>query len=90
MPHGQFDLIVVSEVAYYWQREDLERAVRLLAELQPSGGHLILVHYTELVADYPLTGDEVHNIWLSRPEWKLLLQRQGKGYRLDVLQRTDE
>ena len=87
MPDGLFDLIVISEVAYYWQREDLERAATLLANRQPVGGHLVLVHYTASVPDYPLTGDQVHDAWLARPEWRGIRQERGVGYRLDVLER---
>ena len=61
MTEGSFDLIVLSEVGYYWQREDLERTANLLADLQAPGSHLVLVHYTAPVTDYPLTGDEVHD-----------------------------
>jgi alkylation response protein AidB-like acyl-CoA dehydrogenase len=87
MPEGAFDLIVLSEVGYYWQREDLERTATLLAELQPPGAHLVLVHYTAPVPDYPLTGDEVHTAWLARPEWRSLKQERRTGYRLDLLER---
>ncbi|WP_263382573.1 SAM-dependent methyltransferase [Granulicella arctica] len=87
MPEGLFDLIVVSEVAYYWQREDLERAASLLAERQAAGSHLVLVHFTAPVPDYPLTGDEVHDAWLARSEWVGVRQERRAGYRLDVLER---
>ena len=40
MPEGEFDLIVVSEVAYYWQLPDLERAATGLAQRHATGGHL--------------------------------------------------
>lgn len=43
MPIGTFDLIVISEVAYYWQQADLEHAADRLAAQHISGGHLILV-----------------------------------------------
>ena len=84
---GSFDLIVISEVAYYWQRQDLQRAATMLAQHQPAGGHLVLVHLTEPVPDYPLTGDEVHEAWLARSEWRSLKQFRGERYRIDVLER---
>ena len=84
---GEYDLIVVSEVAYYWQREDLDRAMTMIAEHQPAGGQLVLVHYTQLVPDYPLTGDEVHEAWLARPEWRRVGQSRAEKYRIDVLER---
>lgn len=88
-PDGTFDLVVVSEVAYYWQREDLERAADTLAARQQPGGHLLLVHLTEPVPDYPLTGDQVHESWLARPEWRLVTGHREGRYRLDLLQRGE-
>lgn len=87
MPAEDFDLVVISEVAYYWQRADLERAMTLLALHHRQGGHLVLVHFTPPVADYPLTGDEVHTLWLARSDWKLLHESRHDTYRLSVLER---
>ena len=86
-PTGSFDLVVVSEVAYYWNGADLQRAMTLLAAHQSPGGHLVLVHWTPPVHDYPLTGDEVHTAWLNRPEWRTLQDVSRERYRLSVLER---
>ena len=88
LPEGSFDLIVVSEVGYYWQQADLEYAADRLATIQPRGGHLMLVHLTEDVPDYPLNGDEVHDYWLGRPEWSSLDSLRHGRFRLDLLQRN--
>ena len=87
-PHGVFDLIVLSEVAYYWARPDFERAMERLAMHHAPEGHLVLVHWTPFVADYPLTGDEVHDLCLARSEWKLISDEHRPQYRISVLQRT--
>ncbi|WBO84661.1 SAM-dependent methyltransferase [Hymenobacter yonginensis] len=88
----QFDLVVLSEVGYYWALPDLERvATALLAALQP-GGHLLLVHWTPPVHDYPLTGDEVHNFFLAQtgPNAPLMHVHghRAEQYRLDLLSRN--
>jgi alkylation response protein AidB-like acyl-CoA dehydrogenase len=88
-PDDCFDLIVVSEVAYYWQQADLALAADELAARHLPGGHLILVHLTEHVPDYPLTGDEVHEYWLTRPEWRPIHSERRDRFRLDVLERSD-
>ena len=90
-PAQQFDLILVSEVGYYWAPADLEKAAQLLIDALPGGGHLVLVHWTPPVHDYPLTGDEVHEHFLSQagasgPLRHLLGQRHDT-YRLDVLEK---
>ena len=87
MPEGQFDLIVISEVAYYWSLADLEKAADELAARHGRGGHLVLVHLTEKVPDYPLTGDEVHAYWLSRKEWTRVGGERRERFRIDVLEK---
>ena len=91
-PDGVFDLILVSEVGYYLAMPDLlvfrERAFRGLVP----GGHLLLVHWTPLVHDYPLTGDEVHETFLASAApggpVRHLTGRQEEKYRLDLFERV--
>ena len=91
-PTERFDLVLLSEVGYYWATEDLHRAAeRITASLWP-GGVLVLVHWTLPVHDYPLTGDAVHMHFLSLatpggPLQHLSGQREA-SYRLDVLLRS--
>ena len=88
-PRQSFDLIVLSEVGYYWSPADLAHAADLLiAGLKP-GGQLLLVHWTPPVHDYPLTGDDVHEFFLTKtaengPLHHLTDQRY-ETYRLDLL-----
>lgn len=89
-PDDSFDLILVSEVAYYWSMEDLHQArQQMLDHLQP-GGHLLLVHWTPKVHDYPLTGDEVHAEFMAMTgEGKPLHYLHGhrmETYRLDLFE----
>ncbi|UFH56942.1 class I SAM-dependent methyltransferase [Spirosoma sp. KNUC1025] len=90
-PDGPFDLILLSEVGYYLAMNDLQRArQQLLAHLQ-TGGHVLLVHWTPFVPDYPLTGDQVHEQFLAiagegQPLRHLLGQRMDT-YRLDLFQK---
>ncbi|QNH61769.1 class I SAM-dependent DNA methyltransferase [Hymenobacter sediminicola] len=87
-----FDLIVLSEVGYYWALPDLQLASeKLLNALRP-GGHLLLVHWTPPVHDYPLTGDEVHEFFLAQAvasdsPLKHLHGHRAEQYRLDLLAR---
>ncbi len=86
-PSGPFDLIVLSEVAYYWSSAVLDQAIAAVAALQPVGGHLVLVHWTPTVRDYPLTGDEVHDRWLIQPQWRVVHSERAAQFRLDLLER---
>lgn len=87
----QFDLILVSEVGYYWSAADLARAAdQLIARLQPNG-QLLLVHWTPPVHDYPLTGDDVHEHFLAKADeggpLRHLAGQRHETYRLDLLER---
>lgn len=87
-PDAQFDLILVSEVGYYWSPDDFARAQEeILTHLLP-GGQLMLVHWTPPVHDYPLTGDEVHEAFLKTEGLKHLSGHREETYRLDVLERV--
>ncbi|SET84082.1 SAM-dependent methyltransferase [Hymenobacter actinosclerus] len=91
-PQGQFDLILVSEVGYYWSPADLARAADQIVAALPAGGQLVLVHWTPPVHDYPLTGDAVHEFFLAKatPDGPLrhLHGQRHEKYRLDVLEKT--
>jgi len=90
-PQRSFDLIVLSEVGYYWSLADLERARVLIADHLEPGGHLLLVHWTPVVADYPLTGNEVHRRFLASAGPGNALEHRGgrreASYRLDLFER---
>lgn len=91
-PDEQFDLTVLSEVGYYWSWEDLQKAQQLMLHHLEPGGHLLLVHWTPY-ADYydnPLSGDEVHNAFLTLPssQIKHLGGDRAEKYRLDLFERV--
>jgi SAM-dependent methyltransferase len=91
-PEGQFDLILLSEVGYYWSKPDLARAADQMLAALPAGGQLLLVHWTPVVPDYPQTGDEVHEFFLdkARPGGPLrhVHGHHADKYRLDLFERT--
>ncbi len=86
--HGMFDLILVSEVAYYFAPPELELLADKLAAHQDAGSDLVLVHFTPVVPDYPATGDQVHEYFLKRPEWTAVNGSREPRYRLDVLRKA--
>ena len=90
-PDGEFDLIVLSEVAYYWSMTDLRGALDWCCERLRPGGALLLVHWTHPVHDYPLGGDEVHDEALARTASRLRRAHAERhaDYRLDVLVAPD-
>jgi SAM-dependent methyltransferase len=73
-PEGQFDLIVLSEILYYFAGPDLGQVLDLaVAALRP-GATLLAVHWRHPVAEYPRSGDDVHAALAARPELARLAQ----------------
>lgn len=90
-PQEQLDLVVLSEVGYYWSREALQTTKVRITNALVEGGHLLLVHWTPFVHDYPLTGDQVHEAFLDESDGLPLRHLQGaraEKYRIDLLERT--
>ena len=91
-PDDQYNLIVVSEVGYYWSWDDLAKAQERILEALLPGGHLLLVHWI-LPTNYPLTGDEVHEAFHKAAQTTgSLMHRHHQRtaqYRLDVWERAE-
>lgn len=90
-PDDSFDLIILSEVGYYLALDDLRQARQLMLDRLVQGGHLLLVHWTPVVPDYPLTGDQVHEQFMAvagdRQPLVHLLNQRADTYRLDLFQK---
>lgn len=82
-PSGEFDLVVLSEVGYYWGATGLERALDSIRTSLTPHGVLIACHWRHPVSDYPLTGDEVHAA-LARQEWHRVVSHIEADFILDV------
>ena len=88
LPTGPFDLIVCSEILYYWSEEVLVGALPRLEQALAPGGSLIAVHWRPETRTYPLQGDEVHAI--LRRELSVLehaAEHVEDSYRLDRFDR---
>ena len=81
---------MLSEVGYYFALPDLLRLRERCATRLVTGGHLLLVHWTPPVPDYPLTGDEVHAAFAEATgsAWRHLQGQREEKYRLDLFERV--
>jgi SAM-dependent methyltransferase len=65
-PAEPFDLVVLSEVAYYLDAGLLAEVLRREFARMP-GVTVVAAHWRHAVADYPLSGDGVHDIIAATP-----------------------
>jgi SAM-dependent methyltransferase len=75
-PKGTYDLIVLSEVLYYFDKSDFERVAQSCIDSISQDGEIVLCHWLG-ETDYPLTGVEAselfaHHIKPAMPVHSLL------------------
>ena len=90
-PVGPFDLILASDVLYYWTTDDLRSAARRIADSLAPGGRFVAIHFGLPVAGGS-TGEVVHDLLQScLPLTHVHSDRRdigsGRPYRIDVWER---
>ena len=83
-PAGPFDLVVCSELLYYWDRPTLEAALGVMVESLAPGGRLIAVHFRPPSRIDPLTGDVVHALLRERLALAHVGAEANDRFRIDV------
>ncbi|KTS12527.1 SAM-dependent methyltransferase [Microbacterium testaceum] len=86
-PEGVFDLVVLSEVAYYWAGADLGRGLTASVGSLREDGHLVACHWRHPVSEYPWTGDDVHDALAARPDLVRLVRHEEEDFVLEVFAR---
>ncbi|TSJ36451.1 methyltransferase [Mucilaginibacter corticis] len=90
-PEELFDLVVMSEVGYFFAMEDLTLLQKKIVEHLQTNGQLLLVHWTPFVPDFPLTGDQVHDFFMEcsgdNKPFKHLKHFRADKYRLDLFEK---
>ena len=83
-PVGPFDLIVLSELGYYFSpRQLLEFALPLASQLAP-GGELVAVHWLGADKDRLMHGDAVHSLLLAHLPLEWIQGDRDGGFRIDT------
>ena len=85
-PQGPFDLVIASEVMYYWPEDVMLSALRRFEEVLAPGGSLLAVHWRKETKTYPLQGDEVHDLLLGHTRLANTTTIVEPEYRLDLFE----
>jgi len=87
-PQGEFDLILLSEVVYYLDANDVAGLATKVAGALAPRGTIALVHWTG-ETNYPLTGEEATELFMASLTdlVEIVDAQRFPGYRLDVLKR---
>jgi hypothetical protein len=84
IPPGTFDLIVFSEIGYYFTEEDLCSVAIALSSRVDKSGIFLAAHWLGESSDHLLSGDRVHEILNQTPDLVLRNGERHAGFRLDV------
>jgi SAM-dependent methyltransferase len=82
-PSGVFDLVVLSEVAYYLDPRDLTALVARLRTCVTGQGTLVAVHWLG-ETDYPLGGAETHRLLTADLGWPNVVHHLDDEFVLDI------
>ena len=84
-PTTDFDLIVLSEVAYYLDAASLRAVLDRECPLLATGATVVAAHWRHPVEDYPLTGDEANFIVRDSVGLQTLAHYSDDDVVIDVL-----
>ena len=82
-PDGPFDLIVFSELGYYFSEDALASLGNALVQRLDRDGVLLAVHWLGVSADHILAGDQVHDILRELSGITLDHSVRHEAFRLD-------
>jgi Nodulation protein S (NodS) len=85
-PEAIFDLIVLSEIAYYFDASDLARITTLVLRSTGIGSQVVGVHWRG-ITDYPLSGDKAHRVIAATPGLEQVVHHVETEFVLDVWER---
>lgn len=87
-PAGPFDLVVLSELGYYFDDADLDRLLASAVQTLEPGGDLVAVHWRRPVAEHARPGDEVHARLAAQPGLQRMAEHREDDFLLEVFTRV--
>jgi SAM-dependent methyltransferase len=88
LPVGTFDLIVFSEIGYYFEAPVLENLASELVSRLELDGVFLAAHWLGNSPDHVLSGDRVHQVLGCLPRLRLTASNRHPGYRIDRWSKT--
>jgi SAM-dependent methyltransferase len=88
-PRTSFDLIVLSELLYYFGDDDLSAVLALSINTLRPGGQLLAVHWRHPAPDYPRSGDDVHEVLGRHSGLARLARYRDLDFTAEVYARAD-
>jgi protein-L-isoaspartate O-methyltransferase len=82
-PDGSFDLIVFSELGYYFSVDRLKTIARQMTSRLEPGGEFVAVHWLGHNADHVLHGDVVHEVLTETLACEWIGGSRHPGFRID-------
>ncbi|MBE7159560.1 MAG: methyltransferase domain-containing protein [Rhodospirillales bacterium] len=86
---AEFDLVVLSELGYYFSRETWLDLVHTMVGNLPPGATVLCSHWLGSHPSHLQTSEEVHNALRSQDLLQLELEEVHPGFRLDRFRRLD-
>ncbi|TFC78744.1 methyltransferase domain-containing protein [Cryobacterium cheniae] len=87
-PEGSFDLIVLSEVGYYFSAEELREVLGRCRDSLTADGVIVACHWRHPVPEYPLTGDRVHAELGRLAGFERTVEHRERDFLLEVFEAT--
>lgn len=86
-PSGQFELIVLSELCYYLDADDLQRLIDCALKALTDNGQLLACHWGPRIDGCPQTAEQVHEMLAQRLGMAHLVQHHDSDFLLDLWSR---
>jgi trans-aconitate methyltransferase len=81
-PEGRFDLLVLSELCYYFDAAELRALAGRASDALEPGAAIVAVHWTG-PTDYPQTAGAAHHVLASTPGWHPLAHHDDERFVVD-------
>jgi SAM-dependent methyltransferase len=84
-PDGTYDLVVLSEVGYYFAPPEFDELLDNIKNSIQPGGTLLLCHWRHPISGWSLNGDTVHLIARKRLGWQTSGLYRERDFVLETL-----